>query len=130
MEAIEKIINNIERLRKYRSMTIKELAFKSDLSQGGYNQVLKRRSISLINLIKICQALEVDISTVVDSNDPVDNKVEEAKEGYYKRSEIQSINEKLEKIISNCENEIKEKNRTIHIFSQIIERKLLENNNL
>ena len=58
-EIISLVVLKIEKTRKRKKITQKELALKSDVSYGSYRDMVDKKSISLKNFISILHVLNM-----------------------------------------------------------------------
>jgi len=58
-EIISLVVLKIEKLRKRKKITQKELALKSGIPYGSYREMIDNKSISLKNFISILQVLNM-----------------------------------------------------------------------
>ena len=58
---------NISRIRKSKGLTIKELGYLCDIEKSNLIPIEKGRiNVTIMTLVKICRALNIDLKDIID----------------------------------------------------------------
>lgn len=125
---IRKVCENIKKIRTMKGYSQQNMADELNMTQRNYGRIENGETdLTLYMLYKICHALGVDISVVLNLKENIilHNVNQQNGGGYvtfYNASEINHLQDLYERLLKEKDAVIEEKNKNIEMLSKLVNK--------